>query len=105
MKKKTVIPNVPKTQEWQGHKKKRVRAYGIKQQNWISKDYTSTTTISTERLMISCMIYATEGQYEATADIIGAFLQIDYYKGEIHIKMEGAMVNKPRLLQGIHLYR
>ena len=39
------------------------------------------------------MIYAMEGQEVATADIPGAFLQTDYDKGDIHIKLEGAMVN------------
>ena len=33
-----------------------------------------------------------EGQEVATADIPGAFLQTDYEKGYIHIKLEGAMV-------------
>ena len=41
--------------------------------------------------MISYMIDATEGREIATAEIIGAFLQTDYEKGDIHINMEGAM--------------
>ena len=48
--------------------------------------------MSTEGLMLSCMIDATEDRYIATANIPGAFLQTDYYKGDINIKMEGAMV-------------
>ena len=38
------------------------------------------------------MIDTTEGRDVATADIPGDFLQTDYDKGGIHIKMEGAMV-------------
>ena len=43
--------------------------------------------------MLSCMIDAMEGRWLATADIPGAFLQTDYDKVYIHIKLEGAMVN------------
>ena len=49
-------------------------------------------TVSNEGLMLSCMIYAMEGQEVATANIPGAFLQTGYDKGDIHIKLEGAMV-------------
>ena len=37
--------------------------------------------------MSSCMIDALEGRYVLTAEILGAFLQTDYKKWEIHIKM------------------
>ena len=43
--------------------------------------------------MLSFMIYATEIQEVATSDTPGAFLQNDYDKGYIHIKLEGSMVN------------
>ena len=42
--------------------------------------------------MLLCMIDAMEGLEVATADIPGAFLQTDYDKGDIHIKLEGDMV-------------
>ena len=42
--------------------------------------------------MLLCMIDTMEVQEVATADIPGAFLQTDYDKGYIHIKLEGAMV-------------
>ena len=42
--------------------------------------------------MLSFMTDAMEGRYLATSDIPGAFLQTDYEKVDIHIKMEGAMV-------------
>ena len=52
----------------------------------------SSPNVSTEGLMLSCMIDAMEGWEVATADIPGAFLQTDYGKGDIHIKLEGDMV-------------
>ena len=42
--------------------------------------------------MLSCMIDAMEGREVATADIPGAFLKTDYVKGDIHIKLEGALI-------------
>ena len=47
--------------------------------------------------MLSCMIDAMEGREVATADIPGAFLNTNYAKGYIHIKLEGTMVT---LLEG-----
>ena len=44
--------------------------------------------------MLSCMIDATEGREVATADIPGSFLQTGYDKGDIHIKLEEAMVTR-----------
>ena len=66
---------------------------GINQRNWIYKEDISSPTMSTEGLMISCMIYTMEGQYVETSNIPGDFLLTDYDKGNIHIKMEGSMVN------------
>ena len=42
--------------------------------------------------MLLCMIDAIEGREVATADIPGALLHTDYDKGDIHIKLEGAML-------------
>ena len=38
------------------------------------------------------MIDAMEGQEVATAEIPGDFLHTNYGKGDIHIKLEGAMI-------------
>ena len=46
----------------------------------------------TEGIMLSCMIDAMEVREVAITDIPGAFLQTDYDKGDIHIKLEGSMV-------------
>ena len=75
-------------------------ADGRKQRDWLSKEDTSSPTVSTEYIMLSCMIDTMEGREVATADIPGALLQTDYGKGDIHIKLEGAMVT---LLEEIDL--
>ena len=49
-------------------------------------------TVSTEGLVISCMIDAMECRELATANIPGALLLTDYDNGYIHIKLEGLMV-------------
>ena len=49
-----------------------------KNRDWISKEDMSSLTVSTEGLMLSCMIDAMENQDVAIADIPGAFLQTDY---------------------------
>ena len=67
-------------------------AYGSKQRDWISKEDMLSPTVSTEGLMLSCKIDAMEGREVATTDIPVAFLQTDYDKGDIHIKLEGEMV-------------
>ena len=42
--------------------------------------------------MILCMIDATEGREVATSNIPGSLLHNGYAKGDIHIKLEGAML-------------
>ena len=64
----------------------------MKHQDWLSKEDTSSPTVSTEGLILLCMIDATEGREVATVDITGAVLNINYEKGDIHIKLEVAMV-------------
>ena len=71
---------------------------GIKQQNLIIKEDTSSPTVYTKGLMLSCMIDSMEGRDVSTSDIPGAFLQTDCDKGDIHIKIDGVMVT---LLEGI----
>ena len=62
-------------------------AEGRKHQDWLSKEDTLSPNVSTEGLVLSFMIDAMEGQEVATADIPGAFLQTDYDKEDIHIKL------------------
>ena len=56
-------------------------------------------TVSTKSIMISCMVDKMEFWEVTTADIPGAFLQNDYEKGDIHINLEGSVVN---LLENIN---
>ena len=49
---------------------------GINQQNCISKEEISSLIVSTEGLMLSCMIEAMEVLDVETADIPGDFLQL-----------------------------
>ena len=67
-------------------------AGGRKQRDWISKEDTSSTSVYTEGFMLLCMINVMKCREVATADIPGAFLQDDYGRGDIHIKLEGGMV-------------
>ena len=62
-------------------------AYRRKHRKWLSKEDTSLTAVSTKGLMLSCMIDSMKGRGVATFDIPEAFLQTDYNKGGIHIKM------------------
>ena len=73
--------------------KRRGCADGNKQRDWLPKEYTSSPTVSNDIFMTLCMIDATEGWEVATNDILGAFLQTEFYKGDIHIKLEGDVVN------------
>ena len=49
--------------------------------------------MSTEGLMLLFMIDVMEVRDVATAEIPWDFLQTDYDKGDINIKIDGAMVN------------
>ena len=66
-------------------------ADGRKQREWMSKEDTTSPTISNEALMLSCMIDAMEGRDVATADIPGAFMQTPYDGGDVHIRIDGPM--------------
>ena len=52
-------------------------AGGRPQQEFISKDESSSPTVSTLALFISCAMDAMEGRQVVTCDIPGAFLQAD----------------------------
>ena len=65
------------------------------------KEYTTSPTVSTEILMLSCSIDKMEVYDVATSDIPQDLLQTNYGKGYIHIKMEGSMVN---LLEEIDMF-
>jgi hypothetical protein len=74
-----------------GDIKGRGRADGRSQQNYMRKEDTSSPTVSTQGLVLSCTIDANEERDVATADIPGAFLQTDYVEGDRHLHIEGTM--------------
>jgi hypothetical protein len=66
------------------------RANGRSQRECVSKDETSSPTVATEALLLSCVIDAAEGRDVATCDIPGAFMQSDM-KDKVIMKLEGVM--------------
>jgi hypothetical protein len=54
------------------------------------KQETSSPTVATEALILTCVIDAIEGRDVATCDIPGAFMQSDM-KGKVVMKLEGVM--------------
>ena len=70
-------------------------ADGRKQRGWMNKDDTTSPTVSTTGLILSCMIDAKEQRDSATCDIPGAFLQTnDDCAERTHLRFEGIMVDQ-----------
>ena len=67
---------------------------GRRQREFISKEEASSPTLSMSALMAMCLVEAIEGRKVITADIPGAFLQIDYPDSEapLFLRFEGVMV-------------
>jgi hypothetical protein len=65
-------------------------ADGRSQREYMSKEETSSPTVATEALILTCVIDAIEGRDVATCDIPGAFMQSDM-KGKVVMKLEGVM--------------
>ena len=63
-------------------------ADGRKQRIYKTKEETSSPTISTEALFLTCIIDAMEGRDVATLDIPGAFMQADMDE-LVHLRIEG----------------
>jgi hypothetical protein len=64
------------------------------EQEYISKDESSSPTVSIYALMTSCLMDAIEGRNVATCDIPGAFLQADWPADrDCYLLFEGAMVS------------
>jgi hypothetical protein len=56
----------------------------------MTKQETSSPTVATEALLLSCVINAVKERDVATCDIPGAFMQSDM-KGKVVMKLEGVM--------------
>jgi hypothetical protein len=77
-----------------GKIKARGCADGRPQREYISKDESSSPTVSIYALMTSCLMDAIEKRKVATCDIPGAFLQADWpAERDCYLKFEGAMVS------------
>jgi hypothetical protein len=73
-----------------GQIKGRGCADGRSQREYMSKEETSSPTVTTEALILSCVVDAIEERDVATCDIPGAFMQSDM-KGKVVMKLEGVM--------------
>ena len=65
-------------------------ADGRKQRVYKTKEETSSPTVTTESLFLSCVIDAKEGRDVATCDIPGAFMQADMDE-VIHVRLAGPL--------------
>jgi len=65
-------------------------ADGRKQRIYKTKEETSSPTVRTESLLLSCVIDAKEKRDVATCDVPGAFMQVDVDE-IVHVRLEGVM--------------
>jgi hypothetical protein len=82
-------------QKRDGNIKGRTTSGGNKQQDYISKEETSSPTIATERVLLSCIIDAEEGRDVAVVDIPNAFVQtrVENERDMAFIKIRGVLVD------------
>ena len=73
-----------------GRIKARGCADGRKQRVYKGKDETSSPTVSTEALFLSCIVDAQEGRRVATVDIPGAFMHSEMDE-VLHLRLDGPM--------------
>ena len=66
-------------------------ADGRKQRLYKTKAETSSPTVRTESLLLSCVIDVKERRQVITADIPGAFMQVDIDE-VVHVRLDGALV-------------
>jgi hypothetical protein len=74
-----------------GEIKGRGCADGRKQRLYKTKAETSSPTVSTEALFLSCLIDAVEGRHVIVCDIPGAFMQADIDE-LVHVKLDGTIL-------------
>ena len=66
---------------------------GRKQHIYLNKDDVSAPTVATESLLLTCLIDAMENRDVATVNIPCAFMQSDMEGDDLHMKLEGKMVD------------
>ena len=81
-----------------GQIKGRGCADGRKQRAYITKEESSSPTVATEALFLTCVIDAMEKRDVVTVDVPAAFMQADMEGPDVHMKLEGNMV---RILEKI----
>jgi hypothetical protein len=84
-------------QKREGKIKGRTVAGGNKQRDYISKEYASSPTVTTESVLLPCIIDAEEERYVAVVDIPKAFVQthVEKEKDMVFIKIRGILVDIP----------
>jgi hypothetical protein len=82
-------------QKRDGKIKGRTVAGGNKQREYISKEDASSTTVTTEAVLLSCIIDAEEGRDVAEVDITNAFVQmrVENENDMAFIKIRGVLVD------------
>ena len=68
-------------------------ADGHKQRAYITKEESTSPTISTEAVFLTAVVDAWEGRKVAVLDVPGAFMQVDMDE-TVHVRFEGEMVDK-----------
>ena len=68
-------------------------ADGRKQRAYITKEESTSPTISTEAVFLTAVVDAWEGRKVAVLDVPGAFMQVDMDE-TVHMRFEGEMVDK-----------
>ena len=78
-----------------GDIKGRTVAGGNKQRDFISKDYSSSLNVSTEAVLLSCIIDAEEERDVAVIDIPNSFIQtrVENEKDMVYIRVRGFLVD------------
>ena len=79
--------------KWSGTIKGHGCADGRKQRAYITKEESTSPTISTEVVFLTAVVDAWESQKVVVLDVPGAFMQVDLDK-LVHVQFEGEMVDK-----------
>ena len=81
------------TEKRDGRIKARACANGSKQRQWMSKEDTSSPTVSLQSVFMTCAIEAHEGREVAIIDIPNAFVQTPHEGETVIMKVRGELAN------------
>ena len=79
------------TEKRDGRIKARACANGSKQRNWMSREDTSSPTVSLQSVFLTCAIEAYEERDVAVVDIPNAFVQTDHEGETVYMKVRGEL--------------